>query len=101
VTTFSSHIARLKSISEFGNDMGRKVVFLGRSLNKYVGAASRVDLCPFKNDIELVSYRHHLEKKLKIINKNREDYMIVCTGHQGEPGSILDRIAKINCLPGK
>jgi len=98
VTTFSSHIARLKSITEFGNDLGRKVVFLGRSLNKYVGAATRVDLCPFKNDIELVTYRHQLEKKLKIINKNRENYMIVCTGHQGEPGSILDRIAK-NKLP--
>ena len=94
VTTFSSHIARLKSITEFGKALNRKVVFLGRSLNKYVGAATRVDLCPFKNDIELVTYRHQLEKKLKVINRNREDYMIVCTGHQGEPGSILDRIAK-------
>ena len=94
VTTFSSHIARLKSITEFGRALNRKVVFLGRSLNKYVGAATRVDLCPFKNNIELVTYRHQLEKKLKVINRNREDYMIVCTGHQGEPGSILDRMVK-------
>ncbi|MBR9704716.1 RNase J family beta-CASP ribonuclease [Candidatus Pacearchaeota archaeon] len=98
VTTFSSHIARLKSIAEFGKKLNRKVVFLGRSLNKYVGAAIKVDLCPFKNDIELVSYRRRLEKKLKQINEKRQNYMVVCTGHQGEPGSILDRLAK-NKLP--
>jgi len=94
VTTFSSHIARLKSITEFGKQLNRKVVFLGRSLNKYVTAAIHVDLCPFKNDIEIATYRNQLEKKLKNINKRRGDYMIVCTGHQGEPGSILDRLGK-------
>ena len=98
VTTFSSHIARLKSIVEFGNELNRKIVFLGRSLNKYVGAAARIDMCPFINDVELVSYRNQLEKKLKNINKEREKYLIVCTGHQGEPGSILDRMSK-NKLP--
>ncbi|MEM0465768.1 MAG: MBL fold metallo-hydrolase RNA specificity domain-containing protein [Candidatus Pacearchaeota archaeon] len=98
VTTFSSHIARLKSISEFGKKLGRKIVFLGRSLNKYVGAAIRVDLCPFKDDIEMFSFRKKLEKKLKQINSARGEYMVVCTGHQGEPGSILDRLSK-NKLP--
>lgn len=94
VTTFSSHIARLKSITDFGKKLNRKIVFLGRSLNKYVGAAEKIGLCPFKNDIEMVGFRNQLEKKLKIINKRRGEYMIVCTGHQGEPGSILDRLSK-------
>lgn len=94
VTTFSSHIARLKSIVDFGKKLNRKIVFFGRSLNKYVSSASRVNLCPFKNDIELISYRKHLEKRMKKINAERENYMIVCTGHQGEPGSILDRISR-------
>jgi len=94
VTTFSSHIARLKSITEFGKKLNRKLIFLGRSLNKYVSAAARVDQCPFRNDIEIATYRKQLERKLKIIEKNRGRYMVVCTGHQGEPGSILDRIAK-------
>jgi len=98
VTTFSSHIARLKSIVEFGKRLNRKVVFLGRSLNKYVTAASRVDMCPFIKDIEIATYRNQLEKKLAQINKERGKYMIVCTGHQGEPGSILDRLSK-NKLP--
>ena len=98
VTTFSSHIARLKSIVEFGKQLNRRVVFLGRSLNKYVLSASRVDLCPFIHDIELGTYKNQVEKKLKNVGKNRQDYLVVCTGHQGEPGSILDRLSK-NKLP--
>lgn len=98
VTTFSSHIARLKSITDFGKQLNRKVVFLGRSLNRYVTAASRIDLCPFKKEIELSTYRKQLEKKLKQINNQRAEYLVVCTGHQGEPGSILDRLTK-NKLP--
>ncbi|MBX4212314.1 MBL fold metallo-hydrolase, partial [Candidatus Pacearchaeota archaeon] len=34
ITTFSSHIARLKTITEFGKRLNREVIFLGRSLNK-------------------------------------------------------------------
>jgi len=94
VTTFSSHIARLKSIVEFGKQLNRKVVFLGRSLNKYVLSAARVDLCPFIHDIEIATYKNQLEKKLKNVSKNRSQYLVVCTGHQGEPGSIMDRISK-------
>jgi len=92
VTTFSSHIARLKSIVEFSKKLGRKVIFIGRSLNKYVGAAQRVNQCPFKKDIELVTYSNQVRSKLRMLDKNREKYVIVCTGHQGEPGSILDRL---------
>ena len=98
VTTFSSHIARLKSIVEFGQELNRKIVFFGRSLNKYVGAATRIDMCPFRNDIEIASYKNQIEKKLKNITSHREQYLVVCTGHQGEPGSILDRLSK-NKLP--
>ena len=98
ITTFSSHIARLKSIAEFGNRLGRQVLFLGRSLNKYVTAAKNIGKCPFSNQIRLLTYRRQLEKVLKQVNKNKKDYLIVCTGHQGEPGSILDRMSR-NQLP--
>ncbi|MEK6928851.1 MAG: MBL fold metallo-hydrolase RNA specificity domain-containing protein [Nanoarchaeota archaeon] len=94
ITTFSSHIARLKTIVEFGRKLNREVVFLGRSLNKYVTAARRIGKAPFINDIKIFTYRKQLEKTLKNINKNKKNYLIVCTGHQGEPGSILDRIAR-------
>ncbi|MDP2925801.1 MAG: RNase J family beta-CASP ribonuclease [Nanoarchaeota archaeon] len=98
VTTFSSHIARLKSIVDFGKQLGRDIIFMGRSLNKYVVSASKIDMCPFKNDVVIATYRNQLEKKLKKVNNERGRYMVVCTGHQGEPGSILDRLSK-NKLP--
>jgi ribonuclease J len=94
ISTFSSHIARLKTIVELGKKVNRKVVFLGRSLNKYVTAADNVGMAPFKKDIMMLTYRKQMEKEIAKINKNKKDYMIVCTGHQGEPGSVLDRISR-------
>lgn len=92
LTTFSSHIARLKTIVDFSQKTGRQIFFLGRSLNKYVQAAKNVGLCPFYNKIKLIKYRRHINHILERVNKDRGKYLIVCTGHQGEPGSILDRI---------
>ncbi len=94
VTTFSSHISRLKSIVEFGKKTKRQIIFMGRSLNKYVNAANKIGQCPFYNKIQLVKYRKHINTILKKIDKDRGKYLIVCTGHQGESGSILDRLAK-------
>lgn len=92
ITTFSSHIARLKSIVDFGQKTRRKIVFIGRSLNKYVEAAIKVNQCPFKNKIHAIKYRGQINSFLRKVDRNRGDYLIVCTGHQGEKGSILDRI---------
>jgi ribonuclease J len=74
--------------------LNREIILLGRSLNKYVSAANNIGKAPFMNQISLVSYKKQLEKSLKKVQKNRQDYLIVCTGHQGEPGSILDRISR-------
>ncbi|MFH0831615.1 MAG: RNase J family beta-CASP ribonuclease [archaeon] len=98
VTTFSSHIARLKSIVDFGKQLNRKVVFLGRSLAKYVNVASRLKLADFAEGIPTATYKNQVESMLKKISKNRREYLIVCTGHQGEPGSMLDRLSR-NVLP--
>jgi ribonuclease J len=98
VTTFSSHIARLKSIVDYSKRLNRIPVFVGRSLGKYVQAAINVKLCPFAKEIQLASYRNQAEKWLKKINQDRTKYVLVCTGHQGEPGSVLDRMTK-NQLP--
>lgn len=98
VTTFSSHIARLKSIVDFGKQLRRKIIFIGRSLHKYVSAARNTKICPFYNDIALLSYRKQVEAVLKKIDRNRASYLLVCTGHQGEPHSVLDRLSR-NLLP--
>jgi len=92
ITTFSSHIARLKSIVDFSKKLNRKVVFVGRSLSKYVNASRAIGQCPFEKDIQLISYTNQVKSKLKQIDKSRHEYVLVCTGHQGEDGSVLDRI---------
>jgi len=93
-TTFSSHIERLNNIVKFASKTGREIVFLGRSLNKYVDAASKVNSCPFRKKIKLIKYRRQIEAFLKKLEKNRGRYFVVCTGHQAEENSILDRIIK-------
>lgn len=98
VTTFSSHIARLKSIVDFAKKLNREIVFVGRSLNKYVSAARNINMCPFIKDIRIASYRKQVEKALNNVQRNRDRYLVVCTGHQGEPFSVLDRLAR-NQLP--
>jgi len=92
VTTFSSHIARLKSIVDFGKRTNRRIIFVGRSLNKYVNAANKVKECSFYKSVRLVRFKNQVNSILKQVEKDRGKYMIVCTGHQAEPGSILDRI---------
>lgn len=99
VTTFSSHIARLKSIVDFGKMLDRKIVFLGRSMEKYVRSAQTENIEQFR-DVKIFRYRGQIEKVLRDVEKNRRKYLVVCTGHQGEPGSILERMSK-NILPFK
>lgn len=94
VTTFSSHIARLKSIVEFGKKLNREVVFLGRSMDKYSTAAKNIGIAPFLNNIKISKYRRQVEATLRKVERRRKDYLIVCTGHQGEPGSILERLSR-------
>ena len=43
-------------------------------------------------NIKLLKYRRQVDSFLKKADKNPGKYLVVCTGHQGEKGSILDRI---------
>ena len=93
VTTFSSHLARLKSIVEFGKRMNRKIVFLGRSLAKYIEAGENINLVNFSKEGKIFKYANEAKSGLrKIMKDGREKYLIVVTGHQGEPKSILSRM---------
>lgn len=92
VTTFSSHIARLKSIVEFGQRMGRKILFMGRSMAKYVKAAESTGVARLSNKVEILKYSNQIKRKLKKISGDRGKYLIVATGHQGEPNSVLAKM---------
>ena len=92
ITTFASHLARLKSIIAFGKQMGRKVVFLGRSLAKYTAAGEKVGIINFSKEVEMVKFGKQIQKKLKKIEKELDKHLLVVTGHQGEPQSTLSKM---------
>jgi len=93
VTTFSSHIARIKAIIEAAHKMGRKPVLLGRSMEKYWGTAVRTGYAS-KGDVAVFGRRKSVDVALKrIMNEGKDKYLPIMTGHQGEPGAILSRVA--------
>jgi ribonuclease J len=94
VTTFSSHLARLKSIIEMGQKLNRKIIFLGRSLAKYTQAGEEVGLIKFSDKVEIVKYGNKVKAKLGALSdEKRKKCMFVVTGHQGEPKAVLSKIA--------
>jgi len=95
MTTFASHIARLRNMITVSKTLNRKIVIFGRSLKKYIDAAERIKLVNFSADVQMYSRRGEMEKVMKRINREGADkYVIICTGHQGEPRAILSRIAR-------
>ncbi|MBR9692774.1 MBL fold metallo-hydrolase [Candidatus Woesearchaeota archaeon] len=96
VSTFSSHIARIRAIINVAKMMKRTPVLLGRSLFKYTDAAEAVGLADF-SDAERVPYGSKVRSYLKKL-KNPEKYLLIATGHQGEPKAILSRIVDQNLL---
>ncbi|OKY77127.1 MAG: mRNA degradation ribonuclease J1/J2 [Candidatus Methanohalarchaeum thermophilum] len=94
VTTFSSHVARIKSIVEAAKDMDRRPILIGRSMEKYVGTAEQMGIIDLPDNVGIFGTPRGREEILKKVNKNgKENYLIILTGHQGEPGSSLKRIA--------
>lgn len=95
VTTFASHIARLKSIVDMGKKLNRNICFLGRSLAKYSYAAENAGLVHFSDDVIIARYAKRARQLLnKAEREGKHKYMFVVTGHQGEPKSVLARIAR-------
>ncbi len=93
-TTFSSHISRIKTIVEYGTAMGRTVVIMGHSMKNYISAAETVGIVKISDKVRICHNKAEINKTLKAIAKDRSKYLILCTGHQGEPDSVLDRISK-------
>ena len=94
VTTFSSHIARLKSIIDAAEKMNRIPVLLGNSMERYYGTALKMGYVKKPDNLRIFGYRKSIVKEVKrIMDDGKEKYLPIITGHQGEPGAILGRIA--------
>ena len=91
ITTFSSHIARLRSIVELARKLRRRPVFIGRSLDKYVDAAKRAGIIDLEKGAEHVKYGGKVGKFFKRV-KHADKQLFIVTGHQGEPGAVLSRM---------
>lgn len=93
ITTFSTHIARIKTIIEIAYELERRPIILGRSLREKCKIASGLGLINFPSDLRILGHRNSIRKALETINESREDYVVITTGHQGEPNALLSRIA--------
>ena len=94
VSTFSSHIARVKTIAECAHEIGRKPVLLGRSMERYSSTAEQMKLVAFPQTLSMFGNRRTVERTMRRMMKmGKEKFVPIVTGHQGEPGSVLTRIA--------
>lgn len=94
-TTFASKIDRIKVIIDIAKKMGRTPVIFGSSMDKYINAAEKCKLVKITDQAEIYSKASSVKKKMAEIEKRgRSKYLLITTGHQGEPGSILDRISR-------
>lgn len=97
VTTFASNISRVQQIIDAAREHGRKVAVVGRSLENNVKVA--IDL-GYMNGTEGVLARFDEVRRLP-----SDQVVFVTTGSQGEPTSVLSRIAtndhrNIRIVPG-
>jgi ribonuclease J len=94
VSTFSSHIARLNSIMQIGKAMGREVVFMGRSMHKYLEAAVNAKILKLPNHVSRLKYGSEIRNFFQKHKKDLSKYLLVCTGHMGEPKAALTKLVE-------
>ena len=85
VTSFASNVARMETIFNCAEKIGRKVSLVGRSMNRIFKAARQ---CGYLKDID-DPLDPRDAKKIQ-----REKIVYLCTGSQGEPMGAMKRIIK-------
>jgi len=88
ISCFSSSIHRLQQILDISADYGRKVAFLGRSMNNVTEIAHKLGLLTIPDGILL--------RPQDIMQMEPAKVVVVASGTQGEPMSALSRIAVDN-----
>jgi ribonuclease J len=88
ISCFSSSIHRLQQILDVAAEYGRKVAFLGRSMNNVTEIAHSLGLISLPDGILL--------RPQDIMQADPSKVVVVASGTQGEPMSALSRIAVDN-----
>ena len=92
ISTFSSHIARIKNIVEISRKMNRSVMIFGRSMDMYTKAAMSTNVINKGTLPEVATRRDLINSMLKHVAERPGKYVVICTGHQGERGAFLDKL---------
>ena len=104
VTTFSSHVERVQTIADIAKKSHRKIMFLGRSMERFCGIAEKQGILKLPKNAEIIGNPKAINRVLADAEEKRDQYLLVTTGHQGEPDALLPRIAKgktpFNIKPG-
>ena len=61
-------------------------------MGRYINAAENLNLVQFSQGAKIIPFSGDVRRTLEEVNHNRGKYVVVCTGNQAEPGSILDKI---------
>ncbi len=88
ISCFSSSIHRLQQILDLADEYGRKVVFLGRSMNNTTEIAHDLGLLTIPNGVLL--------RPQDVMQTAPGKVVAVVSGTQGEPMSALSRVAVDN-----
>lgn len=83
ITCFSTNVVRMESIYKAAKQTGRRLVVLGRSMESNIDIAKSEG---YLKDFDYIS----AEDASKYDNKK---VLYLCTGTQGEPRSVLSRVA--------
>ncbi len=92
ITTFSSHIARIKNIIEISKKINRHVMIFGRSMDMYIRAAIDTKIIERGLIPTVAVRREQINELLKYVRERPGKYVVICTGHQGERGAFLDKL---------
>ncbi|UTB33158.1 MAG: RNase J family beta-CASP ribonuclease [Methanobacterium sp. ERen5] len=104
ITTFSSHIERIQAITNIASESKRKILLLGRSMERFCTMAENMGILKLPKSASIYGSPKAVNRALARADENRSDYVLVTTGHQGEPDALLPRIANgktmFNVKPG-
>jgi ribonuclease J len=85
VTTFASHVGRLRAVADAARAAEREVVVVGRAMERVVQVARETGYLDGVQDFRSVESYDYLPP---------EKVVALCTGSQGEPRAALARIAE-------
>ncbi|MBN2045817.1 MAG: ribonuclease J [Anaerolineales bacterium] len=85
VASFASLISRMEQVAKAAMNHGRKMAFVGTSMRENAKMATQLGYLDLPEDL--------IVPVEQALNMNPKEVVLMCTGSQGEPTSIMGRLA--------